>query len=533
VYAPGVYDLLLRGGTVVDGTGRPGFRADVAVEGGRIVALGSLESAAAGEVLDITGLAVCPGFIDMHSHSDTPLLVDGRGLSKVHQGVTTEVIGNCGSSPAPLTDNSAPVVTQMHGTAGRAVAELPWDWRRFGDFLGRLEGGGIGLNVIGLAGHSTLRAVSMGFDRRPPTDAELDRMKRLLAEAMDDGAWGISSGLIYPPSCYSDTDELVALAEVAAARGGLYFSHIRGEGAPLLRAVAEACEIGQRADLPVQIAHHKASGQPYWGRVRESLQLIDWANERGLDVAFDVYPYTAASSTLTSAIPAWALEGGVPRLLERLRDPATRARLAAEGPALAREYDKTYIGLVRTEANKPLEGLSVAAIAERRGVAPADALFDLLIEENGSVSAIFFAMDEADVRRVLAHPRAMIGSDGRALAPDGPLGEGRPHPRYYGTFPRVLGHYARDEGLFSQEQAVYKMSGRPAERLGLRTKGRVAPGFDADLAVYDPATVIDRATFVEPHQFPGGIPHVIVNGVLAVRDGQHTGALAGRVLRRG
>jgi N-acyl-D-amino-acid deacylase len=528
-----MYDLLFHGGTVVDGSGRPGFRADVAVEGGKIVALGGLEETQAVERLDISGLAICPGFIDMHGHSDTTLLVDRRGLSKVHQGVTTEVTGNCGFSPAPLTDESTADVIRLHGSFGSVVSELlPWDWRSFRDYLAHLESDGLGINIVPLAGHSPIRTAAMGFDRRPPTDEELARMKRLLAEAMDDGAWGMSTGLIYPPSSFSDTDELVALAEVAAERGGFYFSHIRGEGASLLRAVAEACEIGERSKLPIQIAHHKASGQPYWGRTRESLQMIDWANERGLDVAFDVYPYTAASTSLTSMIPAWAHEGGRSRLLERLRDPSERARLAAEGPALAREYEQTLVAMVRGEANKSCEGLTLAEIAERRGVPPSEALFDLLLEEDANVSAIFFTMDEPDVRRVLSHPRAMVGSDGLAVAPDGPLAEGKPHPRFYGTFPRVLGHYARDEGLFSQEQAVYKMTGRPAERLGLKAKGRLAPGFDADLVIYDPAAVNERGTYQDPHRFPVGLPHVVVNGVLAVRDGQHTGALPGRVLRR-
>jgi N-acyl-D-amino-acid deacylase len=275
-----MYELIFLGGTVVDGSGRPAFEADVAVKDGRIAALGRFDDAEAVERIDLTGLAICPGFIDIHSHSDTPLLVDPRGLSKIHQGVTTEVTGNCGSSPAPLTDETASEVIKLQGHRGKAVAALPWDWRTFGSYLDRLGQGGLGLNVIPLVGHTTLRAVGMGFEHRPPTDAELARMVALLSEALEAGAWGISSGLIYPPSCFAETEELAALAAVAAERGGFYFSHIRGEGISLLRAVAEAIEIGERSGAAVQIAHHKASGEPYWGRVRDSLQLIDWAVER-------------------------------------------------------------------------------------------------------------------------------------------------------------------------------------------------------------------------------------------------------------
>ena len=526
-----MFELLLRNGTVFDGTGRPGFRADVGVAAGRISAIGDLAAAKARERLDLTGLVVCPGFIDLHSHSDTTLLVDGRGLSKVMQGVTTEVVGNCGFSPAPLTEATVATVRGQHGSFGRAVAELPWDWRGFGEYYQRLQAGGLGVNVIPLVGHLALRSAALGFDRRPPNEAELGEMELLLAAALDEGAWGYSTGLIYPPSCYADTDELVALARVASARGGFYFSHIRGEGASLLRAVAEACEIAERADLPVQIAHHKASGRPYWGRTRDSLELIDRAGERGLDVGFDVYPYVASSSLLDSLISPWAHEGGPEQLLERLGDPACRARLAAEGPANARTYDQTIVSLVRSAANKPLEGLSLTQIAERRGTTPAEALFDLLREERLEASMVAFTMDEQDVERVLAHPRAMIGSDGLAVAADGPLSEGRPHPRYYGTFPRVLGRYARERGLFSQEQAVYRMTGRAAERLRLRDRGRVVPGLAADLVVFDPASVAERSTFEQPHQYPAGLPHVVVNGVLTVRDGRHTGAKAGSVLR--
>jgi N-acyl-D-amino-acid deacylase len=524
------FDLLLRGGTVVDGTGRPGFQADVGVRGERIAAVGDLSDASGGIELDVGGLIVCPGFIDVHSHSDTTLLVDGRGMSKVMQGVTTEVVGNCGFSPAPVTEESVGVVQAQHAAFGAAVAELGWDWRGFGEYYGRLEASGLGVNVIPLVGHIALRIAAMGFARRPPSATELAEMVRLLHQALDQGAWGYSTGLIYPPSCYAETDELVALARAMRDHQGFYFSHIRGEGAGLLTAVAEACEIAERAEAPVQIAHHKASGERYWGLTRETLALIDQAGARGLDVAFDLYPYIASSSSLDSLISPWAHEGGPERLLERLREPACRAQLTSEGPASARTFEQVFVSLVRTAQNKPLEGLSLAQIAAQRRCEPAAALFDLLLEERLEVSMVAFTMDEADVQRVLLHPRAMIGSDGLAVATAGPLSEGRPHPRFYGTYPRVLGHYARDLGLLSQEQAVFRMTGRPAQRLGLRDRGLVRPGLAGDLVVFDPAAVAERSTFADPHRYPIGLPHVVVNGALAVRDGVHTGSKRGRVL---
>ena len=339
-----MYSLILTGGTVVDGTGRPGFRADVGILDDRIVALSDLSDAEAAERLDVGGLAVCPGFIDMHSHSDLTLMVDGRGLSKIHQGVTTEVTGNCGSSPAPLTDEGAGDVARLFGHAGAAVAALPWDWRRFGDYLGRLESGGLGINVVPLAGHSALRTVGMGFERRPPTDAELDRMSRLLGEALEDGAWGMSTGLIYPPSVYADTDELVALAEVAAAHGGFYFSHIRGEGASLIQAVGEASRSANGPACPSRSLTTRPAGAPTGDGPASRLQLIEWANERGLDVAFDVYPYVAGSSSLTSVIPAWAHEGG--------RPAAARAPARPGGPRTAEGRGTKHVARIRSDADR-------------------------------------------------------------------------------------------------------------------------------------------------------------------------------------
>jgi N-acyl-D-amino-acid deacylase len=392
----------------------------------------------------------------------------------------------------------------------------------------------VALNVAQLIGHGTLRLAAMGFARRPPTAGEQRAMERMMDEAMADGAWGLATGLIYAPGSYAATEEIIGIARRAAGRG-FYASHIRGEGATLLDAVAEAIQVGREGGLPAQVSHIKAAGRPNWGKVADALALIDAARAQGQDVMADVYPYTASSTTLRTLLPDWVLEGGIDAMLKRLADPRDRERIRREltggGEGLLRGLEWSDIMVAYAPSRPEAQGRRLAEIAAARGEDPLDAAIEVIVAEQGKGYMILFQLDEADLRRALAHPHVMIGSDGSALAAEGPLAVGKPHPRSYGTFPRVLGRYARDERALTLPEAVWKMTGLPARRLGLADRGVLAPGAMADVVVFDAATVADRATYEDPHRYAGGIGHVLVNGRVVVADGEHTGALPGRVLR--
>lgn len=526
-------DLKIEGATVIDGTGTVGGRADIGIRDDVIVAVGDLSKQPAGSHLRAAGKTVTPGFIDMHSHSDWRLWANRRAESKVRQGVTTEVVGNCGFSPAPVTDE---FLDDLRAFALYIPAGMDFRWRSVGDYLRVFDADGCALNVVQLVGHGTLRIAAMGFARRPPAAAELARMQSLLAEAMEGGAWGMSTGLIYAPGSYSTTEEIVAVASAAARHRGFYASHIRGEGATLLEAVREAIRVGRENAMPVQVSHVKAAGRPNWGKVAEALALIDAARTEGLDVMGDVYPYTASSTTLRTLLPDWALEGGIDAMLARLRDPADRARIRQEieaptaGQSLLDRIGWENVMIASCATRKDAEGRRLSEIGAARGVDPLEAAFELLMDEGGKAYMILFQLDEADLRRALVHPCVMIGSDGSALAPYGELGAGKPHPRSYGTFPRVLGEYAREQRVLSLPQAVHKMTGLPARRLGLTDRGVIREGAKADLVVLDPRRVADHATYEDPHRYPSGIEHVLVNGRFVIKDGEHTGSLPGRVL---
>ncbi len=527
-------DTKVEGATVLDGTGAPGFRADVGITGEAIAAVGDLSREPAGTTLRASGLTLAPGFIDMHSHSDWRLWGNPRAESKIRQGVTTEVVGNCGFSPAPVNPAFR---EELRGFALFLPDGMDFSWQSVEEYLRRFDGGGSALNVIQLVGHGTLRVAAMGFARRKPTGAELTHMKRLVSESLEGGAWGLSTGLIYAPGSYAETDEIVELARVAGRHRGFYASHIRGEGANLLDAISEAIRIGREGGLPVQVSHLKAAGHPHWGKVKDALALLEAARAEGLDVTADVYPYTASSTTLRTLLPGWVLEGGVEAMLERLRDPATRARIRAEVEAGKKEGEDLVanagwdgIMIAYAPGRPEAEGRRLAEIAGKLGVAPADAAMDLILAGRGKAYMILFQLDEADLRVALADPHVMIGSDGSALSPHGPLGQGKPHPRSYGTFPRVLARYWRDQRLLSIEQAVHKMTGLPAKKLGLKNRGIIRVGAKADLVIFNHKTVTDRATYEDPHRYPAGIEHVFVNGRLVIKGGEHTGSLPGRVL---
>ena len=531
-----MFDILIKSGLVVDGSGTVGFRADVAIEGGRIAEVGLLPGTEAATVMDATGLVVAPGFIDMHSHADFSLPVCPTAESLVHQGITTAVVGQCGYSPAPLLEETrAQVIRQMDASLGRAGKPLPWErWTGFKTYLDDLSRTGISLNVVPLVGQGTVRAGVMGFGPGPANPEQRARMTAAVAQAMDEGAFGLSTGLIYPPGSFTHTEEIAAIARPVGDRGGIYFSHIRGEAHTLLTAISEAIRIGRESGAAVQISHFKVAGRKNWDTVDRALTLIDVARAEGLDVTADLYPYLAGSTALSALLPQWAHEGGKEAVSERLADPRVREQMTvsmqSEGFAKDMEWDRVLISFAPGKAE--YQGRYVAELAQEKGKTPHEWIFDAILETGLRATMVTFMMSEENRLRELRHPAIMIGTDGMGYAVSGSMSQGLPHPRNYGTFPRILGHYVRKEKVLSLEEAVWKMTGFPARKLGLRDRGLVRKGHWADLTLFDPKRVADNATYVSPHQYPEGIPHVLVRGVFVVRDGVHTGARPGAVLAR-
>lgn len=530
--ADSAFDLVIEGGTILDGTGGPGYPADLGIAGDTIAAIGRIDPARGRRVLRAEGRQVCPGFIDIHSHSDGLITVYPTADSKVRQGVTTELTGNCGGSTAPLagpdTERERRQLLEEDGITA--------DWTDAASYFARLERTGISVNQALLMGQGTLRRNAVGPVDRPLAPAELAEVIRALEEGLEQGAIGLSSGLEYIPGSYTPPAELEALAAVVARRGGLYSTHLRDEGAGLLDAVGEAVELGRRTGVRVQVSHFKAAGQPNWDKQPDSLGLLENARAHGIDIMADAYPYPAYSTSLTIFLPAWAMEGGDQALTARLQEPAQRARIRAELDRQVRndpgDYELILVTRLFSEKNRGLIGRHIGQIAASWGIEPVEAMLRLLEQEQGRVEMVGFGMRPENVEMVLSHPLVMFGSDGYSMAPTGKMAAARPHPRSYGTYPRALGHYVRERKIFDLPTAVRKATALPADRIGLRDRGRIARGMKADLVVFDAATLIDRATFENPHQYPLGIELVLVNGQTVVEGGNHTGARPGRVLRR-
>ena len=528
-------DLLITNGFVVDGSGKAGYQADVAVSGDKIIDVGDLGHAEAARTIDATGMVVSPGFIDIHTHSDLSLMVEPVGMSKVSQGVTTEVTGNCGYSPFPVHPDGAGPLREM--MSGLYSEEVDWAWSDLDGYRQFAAQNGLGMNIAPLVGHSAIRGAVVGREDRKAGKDEVIAMQRLVSEAMEQGAFGLSTGLTLPPSAYGDTDEIVALAEAMAYYPDrFYTSHIRMWAGYHIKGVLEAIEIGRRANVPVQVSHMAINDPPYWGQADSVIAVCEDAVSDGFDVTFDVYPYAASNSGFAQCIPTWAQSGGTTALLKRLQDPATRAQIRSDmlEEGLFRGWpwmwDRLQIATAHTPEVQPFEGLTFEEAAVQMDLEPIDAALTLMERDEAKLSIIFYYRTEEDMKSFLSHPLGMMGSDGLAIQASGPLGVGRPHPRSYGAHSRVLGRYVRDTAVLTLEEAVYKMSGQVAARLGMSDRGVIAAGKFADIAVFDPATVADPADFESPHQYAIGVPYVVVNGDLVIDNGQHSGALPGSVL---
>src|SRR5438445_835500 len=530
-----LYDNIIRNGRVIDGSGRPGFNTDVAIKDDRIARVGNLRGVKAKREIDARGQVVAPGFIDMLGQSEQFVLIDPRAMSKVMMGVTTEITGE-GESIAPINDR---ILKEQEDFNRRF--NLTVDWRTFDEYFKRLDQQGAGINLGTFVGATQVREYVIGYDNRPPTAAELEQMKQLVGDAMKEGALGVSTSLQYVPARFAKTDEIVELAKVAHQYGGIYISHQRSEANAIDDSMKDVFEIARRANIPAEIWHFKTAYQKNWGRMPEMLRRIAAARRQGLKITANVYPYVAGSTSLSACLPPWALEGGTDRMIARLKDPATRARLKKEVTTDSKDWENIYLGsggpsgiLIGDVVNRELEGWQgkrLSEIASDQNKAPLDALFDFIIADHGQTGAIFFMMQESDMNAALKSPFVSICTDSGARATDGPLAGSKSHPRGWGTYPRILGKYVRDEKLMPLELAIHKMTGLPAANVGLKQRGLLREGYFADITIFDPRTVIDRATFEEPNQYPVGINYVIVNGQIEVDNGQRAAANSGRVLR--
>jgi N-acyl-D-amino-acid deacylase len=532
--AAAAYSVVIRGGTVYDGTGAPGVRADVGLRGDRIEAVGDLSQAAATTVVDATGLAVTPGFINMLSWSTDSLLVDGRSQGELREGVTTQIFGE-GSSMGPLTP-------EMKRRAIEQMGDLKYDitWTTLSEYLRELERRGVSQNVASFIGATTIREHVIGLEDRKPTPAQMNQMRALVKQEMEAGALGIGSSLIYAPAFYASTEELIELCKAAAPYRGKYISHIRSEGNRLIEAVDELIRIGREAHVPAEIYHLKAAGQSNWRKMDEVIAKIETARREGLEITADMYTYTAGATGLDASMPPWVLDGGIEAAYKRLADPEARKKIADAIRTPSNDWENLYLAAgspervllveFKSEALKPLTGKTLAEAARLRREDPVDTIMNLVLEDRSRVGTVYFMMSEDNIRKQIALPWVSFGSDASSMAPEPPFTRSSTHPRAYGNFARVLARYVRDEKVLTLPDAIRKLSGLPATNLELDRRGFLRPGMFADVVVFDPATIADRATFEDPHQYAVGVRHVFVNGTQVIKDGEHTGAKPGRAL---
>ncbi|MDE2179281.1 MAG: D-aminoacylase [candidate division NC10 bacterium] len=525
-----MYDLVIRGADLIDGTGTPARRADLAIAGDRIAEIGRIAPSLGYRMIEAAGLTLAPGFVDIHSHSDYHLLLQPTADSAVRQGVTLEIGGNCGYAAAPIWGPWLEERAAMY----RDLYSLDHEWRSIAEYFKRLEATGISENFGLLIGHNTLRGSAMGGANRAPSTEELEAMIEEARRGMAEGALGLSTGLVYAPACFSRPEELTTIAVAVREAGGVLTCHMRSEGDGLLEAIEEIVGIAEHAHISLQISHLKTSGERNWPKLAEAFRLIEDAQARGLDVSCDRYPYTASNTGLQAVLPDWALEGGQRERVERLRNPALCVRIAQEMTTRypANYWSRLMISEVTQKIHRQYEGLRVSEAAKLADREPIDFVLELLLAERMQVDVIFFTMCEGNLRAILQKPYAMIGSDSGCRSHEGPLSHGRPHPRTFGTFPRVLGHLVRESRVLDLPTAIRKMTWDPCRKLGLPDRGRLQPGCVADLVLFDPTTVADLATYDAPIRYPVGIHHVFVNGVSVVEAGEHTGARPGRVVRK-
>jgi N-acyl-D-amino-acid deacylase len=525
------FDLIIKSGRIFDGLGKEAFEADIGISGNLIKEIGKIQSSRGKSIIEAKNLVVSPGFIDAHEHTDVQLLVNPRAESSIRQGITTLVSGNCGDSPFPIAEEIFEETKQNL----KEVDQLDLTWKDINGFFSRLETQGMALNYSSLVGQGSIRGAAMGFNDRPPEKEELEKMKMMVEENIRNGALGLSTGLEYAPGSYAQAEEITELCKVVAGLGGVYATHMRDEGDRLLESLDETIGVARQSGVSLQVSHFKIAYPRNWHKIDAALAKIEEAKKEGISIFCDRYPYIAGSTGLSFYFPLWARQGTTEEFLARLKDPSLQGRFQAhlaEQEQKLGSWDKVVISAVVSEENKRFEGKNVLDGAKETGKNPYEFMRDILIEEKGRVGMVTFMMKEENLKRILAHPLVGVGTDGAAVAPYGLLGRGKPHPRLYGTFPRVLGKYIREEKIIPMPEMLKKMTSLPAQKFGFEKRGAILNEYYADIVIFDPDKVIDRATWTNPHQYPLGIEYVLVNGIVVIQRGEHSGSLPGKILRK-